>query len=174
MAHYYILILPFTILIAIILLDVHMIKVLKIIFILLLLFPITKNIHRVFVNTQSLIVSTERENQIHQSDEISKFIGNIKNKTVYCFDGSTNFVYFLNKYQPPLIRKYGYSFGFDTSEDIKERLNVSDFLIITENSYKTTLLKNESRIDIIDNLKINFSLNKITNEVYVFTRRENN
>jgi len=170
LVHYYILLIPYTVLISVILLHIKIPRSIRYIYLILLIFPMISNIHHVFKNTKSLLGQNERDKQIHQSAEIANLIGDTQNKIVYCFSGIINYVYFFNNYQPPLIQKYGYSFGYETNDGIKERLMKSDFLIIDQANY-SLMLKTKSKGNIVKYLNVEFISEKTSTGIYVFSRK---
>lgn len=160
--HYYLLILPFVILI--IILSLHIVVKLeyKIIILLFIGFQLFQPLKFTYKNTRHLYVHQPIEKQIKESDMINNLLDDYDIQTVYCL-GSALPLYFLNQFEPPLKDIYGYSFGFESEDNLKDRIMSSDCIIVGINAYEGMNLSNY-----INNTEFK-ELNQIENK-YIFVR----
>ncbi len=139
--HYYLLILPFVILIIILSLDIVIKLKYKIIILLFIGFQLFQPLKFTYKNTRHLLINQPIEKQIQESNMINNLLQDYDIQTVYCL-GSALPLYFLNQFEPPLKETYGYSFGFESDENLKNRIMSSDCIVIGKNAYEGISISN--------------------------------
>jgi len=170
--HYYIILLPFMlVLVALVVNDIY--RWLPFCWRNIVLIPLTfcfiympvKGVSR---QTKLLIDTNYMKSELSDIENAISSMGINRNKATLCFEGTIPF-YIDNRMVPPLLKKYGYSFGYDSTEKMLERLSNSDFFVSYKSDYMdmqsiyhdSYMLLNDSCI---------FRKNELPNDLLVFKR----
>lgn len=141
-AHYMLLAIPFCVLIFVATYNLLRIEKIKKLF--LILFLTSSAIHLYFSvdYIKGMLAQDKRQYQLETADAIDDFVPDNSSNVYASFDLLP--ITLINDYNPPLLKKYGFSNGFVREpEEVLEMLQVSDYCIISDRDLQKTIYTTE-------------------------------